>query len=97
MLTRVTWGKIKPGQWDKYEKLWNEHAKNTAGVKGLRARYLLRDTETSDAGYTLSIWESQEDFEAYSKNRPPATEMEQCFVGQYVTNVCDLRGATPPI
>jgi len=95
MLMRVTWGKIHAGKWDTYEVLWKEHAKKTAGVKGLKGRYLLRDTETTDAGYSMTIWETAGDFEHWLKTRAPEPEMEQCFVGQFVTTVCDLRAVAP--
>lgn len=97
MLMRVTWGKIKPGSWDEYERLWNAYAKRTSNVPGLKGRYLARDAETTDAGYSISLWESADAFEAFRKTEPPSTEMMACFVGQYVTTVCDLRGAAPPV
>jgi heme-degrading monooxygenase HmoA len=97
MLMRVTWGKIKPGSWDEYEKLWNTYAKRTADTPGLKGRYLARDTETTDAGYSISLWESAEAFETFRKGEPPSKEMMSCFVGQYVTTVCDLRGSTLPV
>lgn len=97
MHMRVTWGRIKPGKWDEYEALWREYAKRTAGSKGLKQRYLLRDNDTPDAGYSISLWESAADFEAHMASRVAPAEMEQCFVGQYVVNVCDLRGAEPAV
>jgi len=95
MLMRVTWGKIKPGKWGEYERLWNAYAKRTAAASGLKARYLLRDTDTTDAGYSISLWEKAGDFEAFKKTEPDSKEMSDCFVGQYVTTVCEVRGATP--
>ena len=94
---RVTWGKIKPGKWDEFERLWREFADRTADTKGLKTRYILRDTETDNAGYTIAVWESQADFDVYVKNRPSMKEMEDCFVGQYVATMCELRGAVPPL
>jgi heme-degrading monooxygenase HmoA len=93
MIMRVTWGKIKPGHWNKYEQLWNEHAQQTSETSGLLARWLLRDGEQKDAGYALSLWQSAADFDAYDRQRPHYPEMEDCFVGQYVTTACDVRGA----
>lgn len=95
MLMRVTWGKIKPGKWDEYERLWNAYAARTSSAAGLKGRYLLRDTETKDAGYSISLWEKPGDFDAFKKSEPNSQEMADCFVGQYVTTVCEVRGSTP--
>lgn len=92
MIMRVTWGKIKPGHWERYEQLWNEHAKETSSTPGLLARWLLRDEAQEDAGYALALWHSNQDFEAYDLHRPRYPEMEGCFVGQYVTTSCEVRG-----
>jgi len=95
MIMRVTWGKIRPGKWDDYEQLWNEHARATADTTGLKARWLLRDTDTEGAGFSLSLWDGSESFEAYSAGGANATaeQMAGCFVGQYITTVCEVRGA----
>lgn len=99
MIMRVTWGKIRPGKWDEYEKLWNEHARASAGAPGLRARWLLRDQETQDAGYSLTLWDSAEDFDRYAAagHDQIAERMKECFVGQYVTTPCEVRGSEPPM
>jgi heme-degrading monooxygenase HmoA len=93
MIMRVTWGKIKPGQWDRFEQLWNQHAQETTPSEGLLARWLLRDGAQQDAGYALSLWQSAAAFEAYERDRPRYPDMEECFVGQYVTTPCEVRGA----
>jgi heme-degrading monooxygenase HmoA len=94
MIMRVTWGKIRPGKWDDYEKLWKEHVRQTADTPGLKARWLLRDGDNPDSGYSLSLWDSAEDFDAYStKEHALAGEMAECFVGQYVTTPCEVRGS----
>jgi heme-degrading monooxygenase HmoA len=94
MLMRVTWGKIKPGKWDEYERLWNAYAQRTASAPGLKGRYLLRDTDAKEAGYSISLWEKAGDFEAFKKTEPDSKPMSDCFVGQYVTTVCEVRGST---
>jgi heme-degrading monooxygenase HmoA len=93
MIMRVTWGKIRPGLWDKYETLWKANAARSASAKGLKGRWLLLDKETADAGYSISLWDRSEDFDDYSKQVVLDKDMQDCFVGQYVTTVCDVRGA----
>lgn len=95
MIMRVTWGKIRPGKWDQYEEIWKVHARETAETPGLRGRWLLREANNEDAGYGLAVWDSQQDFDAYrSRGGSRLTaEMEECFVGEYVTTVCEIRGS----
>jgi heme-degrading monooxygenase HmoA len=94
MIMRVTWGKIRPGKWDEYERLWNDHTAATLLTPGLKARWLLRDTEQPDAGYSLSLWEGSGDFDAATAGANSASHaaMADCFVGQYVTTVTEVRG-----
>lgn len=97
MIMRVTWGKIRPGKWDEYERLWKEHAKDTSSTPGLRGRWLLRDTETTDAGYSISLWEAAADFDTYAAGAAHLNvpQMNECFIGQYVTTACEVRGTEP--
>lgn len=92
MIMRVTWGKIRPGNWDKYEALWNANLATTKNKKGIKGRLLLRDTANRDAGYSMTLWETEAEFEAYSQHTEKNAEMAECFVGQYVTTVCEVCG-----
>lgn len=92
MIMRVTWGKIRPGKWDKFEKLWNDFAEETKDVDGLLGRFLLLDTDHKDAGYSITLWNSKEDIAQYDSPRPVYEEMKDCFIGQFVTTSCEVRG-----
>ncbi|MEJ0048152.1 MAG: hypothetical protein WDN04_20045 [Rhodospirillales bacterium] len=42
MIARVTWGKIKPGKWDEFARLWNEYAASVKQVRIARPRAAAR-------------------------------------------------------
>jgi len=92
MIMRITWGKIRPGMWDKFEKLWNDFAAETEDTEGLLGRWLARDNDQQDAGYSLTLWSSAEALKAYEAERPIYEKMKECFVGQFVTTNCDVNG-----
>ena len=45
MFARLAWGKVKPGTWDDYERIYHEEIlPATRDVKGLSLRELLQQT-----------------------------------------------------
>jgi heme-degrading monooxygenase HmoA len=98
MIARVTWGKIKPGKWDEFARLWNDFATSTKDVPGSRGRVLLREDGNKDSGYSISFWDSAADFDAHERMHDDTHEkmeaIRACFVGQYVTTVTELSGST---
>ncbi|MEM8784604.1 MAG: antibiotic biosynthesis monooxygenase [Pseudomonadota bacterium] len=62
--------KIHKGQETAFEKIWRERDSHLAGLPGFKAFTLLRGPEGED--HTLfashTIWESREDFEAWTKS-----------------------------
>ena len=98
MIARVTWGKIKPGKWDEFARLWNEYAAAAKNVAGSRGRVLLRDNGDKDSGYSISFWDSAADFAGHDRMHEDTHEImqgiQECFVGQYVTTVTEISGST---
>ena len=73
MYIRMSWGTIRSGYWDEYRKYYNERvAPSTTGpagsIRGLQQRQLLRSTENTDEGISISLWESQESMTAYERS-----------------------------
>jgi len=65
-------------------------------VKGLKKQWLLRDQNDPDAGYSISLWESEEDMQAFwdSRKRSEAMAVLQPFyVNQYTITNCEVRVA----
>lgn len=95
MFMRITWGKIKPGQWEGYEKAYKEATTLTKDAKGLQGRYLVQDLDDPDAGYSVTLWDSEENMRNYRSN-PIFKEkvlplVEPFFVDKYNTTFCKVK------
>ncbi len=95
MLARVAWGKVKPGSWEEYERVYREHiVPASRGVKGLHFRELLRGADDPNEGISLTIWESREDLEAYERGDTYQRFLDQVkgfYVGEYWIKHFDVR------
>ena len=74
MMMRITWGKLHPGTWDKFEQKYKE---TLAGkeIKGVRRRWLAQDASDPDGGFFLSLWKPQRTYTPMSKAR----DFETCM------------------
>ena len=94
MHMQIVWGKILPGQWDAFEAAYRKATAGHREVKGLKSRWLLRDRNDPDAGYSVSLWESEADMKAFweSAERKEGMGMIQpFFANQYTVTQCDVR------
>ena len=95
MFARVAWGKVKPGAWEEYERIYREEILPASrGVSGLRFRELLRGTEDPDEGISLTLWESSEALEAYERSATYQGFLERVkefYVGEYWIKHFEVR------
>lgn len=95
MIMRITWGKVHPGTWDEYERAYQSTVVEQSGnVEGLRARWLVQDRDDRDAGYAVSMWESQEHLQAYRDSdffRQIQDALQPYFIGEFQTTQCDVK------
>ena len=95
MLARVAWGKVKPGSWDAYERVYREEILPTSrNVKGLRFRELLQSSDDPNEGISLTLWESREDLDAYEQSSlyQRLTDRARAFyVGEFWVKHFDVR------
>ncbi len=95
MLARVAWGKVKPGAWEEYERIYREEILPAShGVKGLRFRELLRGTDDPNEGISLTLWDSREALEEYERGetyRHFVERVKQFYVGEYWIKHFDVR------
>ncbi|MFM1813318.1 MAG: hypothetical protein RLZ98_13 [Pseudomonadota bacterium] len=103
MFARIVWGKIQPGRWDDYEAAYKKSVESRGRVDGLVVQWLARDQNDKDAGYSVSVWESEAAMNAYvgSPTHKAMTEpLKPYFVNQYTATHCDIRhfarNALPP-
>jgi heme-degrading monooxygenase HmoA len=96
MIMRMTWGKLRPGSWNEFEKTYNATvAAKGSQIKGLRARWLLQDTNDKDTGFAVSLWESAAEMQAYEQSdlyrQEFAPALQPFFVGDYKTYRCEVK------
>jgi heme-degrading monooxygenase HmoA len=94
MQMRIVWGKILPGQWDGFEAAFKRATAARGKVSGLRMQWLVRDQNDPDAGYSVSLWESDEAMRAFwdsPKRKEAMAAIQPFFVNQYTTTNCDVR------
>jgi quinol monooxygenase YgiN len=97
MMLRIIHGKLKPGTWDAFERAYKDTMAKASKIPGLRGRWLARAVDDPDAGYTMSLWESEAAMRSYEKGEilqkiilPPLTPF---FSGEYTTTCCEVRFA----
>jgi heme-degrading monooxygenase HmoA len=96
MYMRIIWGRIRTGQWDRYEAAYKEIflAKKPV-IEGLKGRWLVRDVNDPNAGYSVSVWKSVEAMNKYESGEffrtvvKPA--LQPYFVDDFTTAHCEVR------
>ena len=66
----------------------------SSGIKGLRSRWLVQDTNNKNAGYAVSLWESAEDLKAYEQSpvmKQIYEDLQPFFIGQFTTSRYDVK------
>ena len=95
MVIRVTWGKLRAGSWNDFEKTYRENVLTKGkGLKGLRGRWLAQDGADKDTGFAVSLWDNVADMQAYEQSqlyREIMAPLQPFFVGEYKTYRCDVK------
>ena len=95
MFARISWGKIQSGKWDEFEAAFKAIVAKAGAQPGLKGRMLLRDTNDPDAGFTLSLWETEQDMRNYEGSETMKKQVlpavEPFFIGQYSTTFVEVR------
>ena len=95
MVIRITWGKLRAGSWDEFERTYRANVVTKGkGIKGLRGRWLSQDTDDRDTGFAVSLWESLADMQAYEQSalyREIMAPLQPFFVGEYKTYRSEVK------
>ena len=95
MFARVAWGKVKPGTWEEYERLYRDDIlPSTRNVRGLVFRELLRGADDPNEGISLTLWERREDLDAYEQSdlyQGLVDRARAFYVGDYWVKHFDVR------
>ena len=97
---RLSWGKLKPGSWDEFEKHYNEEvAPKASTVKGLQVRALLPSSDTPDEGLSLTMWDTLDDIRDYERSgtiHANVSQVEHLFAGEYWVKHFEIVSAAKP-
>lgn len=96
MYMRIIWGKIRPGQWEPYEETYKRiFLAKKPTIDGLKGRWLVRDTNDPNAGYSVSLWETAEAMRKYEAGEFFRTKvklaLQPYFVDGFTTSRCEVR------
>lgn len=94
MHVRIIRGKLKPGTWDAYERVFQTEL-CAAKIPGLKARWLMRDVGDENAGYSVSVWESEAAMRTYEADTATRERlfaaMKPFFTGEFQEHHCEMR------
>lgn len=69
MFMRIIWGRVRAGAWDGFEAAYKAAlAPGGATIHGLRGRWLVRDLDDPDAGFSMSLCDSMEAIRRYEQS-----------------------------
>jgi heme-degrading monooxygenase HmoA len=94
MFMRIVWGKILPGKWDEFESAFKAAMAKRGELKGLKDHWLARNQDDPDAGYSITLWESEADMKAFwdsPKRKEIMAPLEPFYVNQFTTTHCAVR------
>ncbi len=95
MFARINWGKVQAGKWDEFEAALKDIVAKAGTQPGLKGRMLLRDADDPDAGFTLSLWETEQDMRNYESSdtmqKLVLPAIEPFFSGEYKTTFVEVR------
>ena len=97
MMLRIIHGKLRPGTWDSYERAYKEVTAKAGRIPGLKGRWLAHAVDEPDAGYTMSLWESEAAMRTYENGaileKTILPRLKPFFSGDYTTTRCEVRFA----
>lgn len=96
MYMRIVWGKILPGKWNEFEAAFKTAMAMRGDVKGLVNHWLARDQNDGNAGYSVTIWQSEADMLAFwdsPRRKELMAPLEPFYVNQFTATHCEVRYA----
>lgn len=94
MYMRIVWGKILPGKWNEFEAAFEKAMAMRGEAKGLINHWLARDQNDANAGYSITLWDSESDMKAFwdsQKRKDVMSSLEPFYVNQFTTTHCEVK------
>jgi heme-degrading monooxygenase HmoA len=96
MVIRITWGRLRAGAWDEFERAYRANVTDGKTINGFRGRLLVQDSGDKDTGFAISLWDNLADMETYEQSavfKEFLATLEPFFVGEYKTHRCEVKYA----
>jgi heme-degrading monooxygenase HmoA len=96
MYMRIVWGKIIPGKWDDFEAAFTTSMAARGEVSGLKNHWLTRDQHDTNAGYSITLWDSESDMRTFwdsQRRKDVMAPLEPFYVNQFTITHCEVRYA----
>ena len=94
MYMRIVWGKIVPGKWDEFERTFKAAMDARGEVMGLKDHWLARDQNDANAGYSITLWDSEPDMQKFwdsQRRKDIMAPLEPFYVNQFTTTHCQVK------
>ena len=94
MYMRIVWGKILPGKWNDFEAAFKKAMAMRGDTKGLKDHWLARDMNDANAGYSITLWESEADMKSFwdsQRRKDVMAPLESFYVNQFTTTHCEVK------
>lgn len=94
MYMRIVWGKILPGKWDQFEAAFKRAMTTRGEPKGLKNHWLARDQQDPNAGYSITLWNSETEMKTFwdsDKRKEVMAPLEPFYVNQFTTTHCEVK------
>ena len=96
MYMRIVWGKIVAGKWDEFEAAFKSAMATRGELAGLRDHWLARDRQDANAGYSITLWDSEADMKTFwdsERRKEVMAPLEPFYVNQFTTTHCEVSYA----
>jgi heme-degrading monooxygenase HmoA len=95
MFMRIGWRRIRERQWQEYERRFKKLAQVNVAQDGPKRRWQVRDLDEPDAGFAISVFDTENETGNWADN-PPARErvkqeMSDLYVDDYRVRNCQVR------
>ena len=93
MYMRIVWGKILPGKWNEFEVAFKTAMTARGEVKGLKDHWLARDQNDANAGFSITLWDTDSAMQAFwdsQKRKDVMAPLEPFYVNQFTTTHCEV-------
>ena len=92
MIMRITWGRLYPGTWDEFERMYRSLLAGKA-IQGLRGRWLVQDVNDPDCGFAVMgrRWKTCGRMSKATRIDLYVPTLRPFFAGEYTTYRCDVK------